>query len=286
MKLNRRKFVQLLFVAAQAEIFLDLCSGGEKESPSVTPRLLPNADRSPTPSLFLPTSIPSGTISAPQLECPSADYHRWKTWNDVGAVMRRAPNCAMCQNWLPEADHKLRSGTVAVAHYNNDLIVYAELTDDDIFNPAKRNGVEAFKQGDVLEIFLRAENEENYLEHHITPDNYVLQFRWPSVKIVEKIVEEFRAGKHPDYLTQYASHIPIRSQTVVQSDLSLWRIFAVVPLELLASHPKEGVVRDWRFSFSRYDYTQGEKTPILSSTSALKAPNFHELTSWGKLSLM
>ena len=92
MKLNRRKFVQTLFVASQAAIVLDPFYGDDKKSPSITPLLLPNADRSPTPSLFLPISRPSGAISAPQLECPSADYHGWKTWDDVGAVMRRVPN--------------------------------------------------------------------------------------------------------------------------------------------------------------------------------------------------
>jgi hypothetical protein len=192
----------------------------------------------------------------------------------------------MCQSWLPVPEQKLRPGTVAVAHHGNELIVYAELIDDDIFNPVRKNGVDAFTRGDVIEIFLRAENEDSYLEHHITPDNYFLQLRWPSVSIVNKLRVEMDAGKHIDYLHLYASHVPIRSQTLLQPALHHWRVLAVIPLELLTSRPRGVIAREWSFSFSRYDYTHGQKQPVLSSTSALKAPNFHELASWGRLSLM
>ncbi len=286
MTLNRREFVQGIFAASQVGLLPTLLSGDEKEPLSVAPRLLSKGDRSPMASRFLPTSVLAGSISAPRLTCPPVDHRGWETWDDVGAVMRKAPNCAMCQSWLSNPEQKLRPGTVAVAHHGNDLIVYAELTDDDIFNPVKMNGVDAFTRGDVIEIFLRAEDEDNYLEHHITPDNYILQLRWPSVRVVNKLVEDTNAGKHVDYLSLYAGHVPVRSQTLVQADLSLWRILAVIPLDLLTSHPKDAIARDWSFSFSRYDYTQGQKQPVLSSTSALRAPNFHELTSWGRLSLM
>ena len=286
MTLDRRKFVQAMFAASQVGLLASLCSGDEKKVLSAAPRLLSKGDRSPAQPRFLTTSVSTGSISAPRLTCPSVDYRGWETWDDVGTVMRKAPSCAMCQSWLSIPEQKLRPGTVAVAHYKNDLIVYAELTDDDIFNPVKMNGVDAFTRGDVIEIFLQAEGEDNYLEHHITPDNYILQLRWPSVTVVKKLVEDTNAGKRVDYLNLYASHIPIRSQTLAQSDLSLWRVLAVVPLDLLTSRPKNVIPRDWSFSFSRYDYTQGQKQPVLSSTSALKAPNFHELTSWGRLSLV
>lgn len=202
----------------------------------------------------------------------------------MGAVMGRMPTCVMFQNWLPMPDRELRPGSVAVAHYDHDLIVYAELTDEDIFNPVKANGVEAFKWGDVIEIFLREENEDRYLEHHITPDNYVLQLHWPNVETVRKLVDDLNRGKQVDYVAQYSSHIPVRSQTIVQPDLSVWRVLAIIPLNLLAAKSWE-TSRNWSFSFSRYDYTRSRKDPVLSSTSALQAPNFHELTSWGTLSL-
>jgi hypothetical protein len=276
MKLNRRRFVQTLFAVSQAGIVFDLCFADENKSSLVTLPLLPDAGNSPTSSIFLPTSIPSQPFFTPDIQCPSIDYRGWKTWADVGAIMRGVPHCAMGQNWLSENDSKLRSGTVAVAHYNHDLIVYAELSDADIFNPVKQNGLPAYTQGDVLEIFLRAENEKNYLEHHITPDNYILQLMYPDKNMIS----------NPDFMTLCASHIPIRSQVLVQPELSLWRILAIVPLDLLASHPKEEVSPNWKFSFCRYDYTRGEKDPILSSTSALTVLNFHDQAAWGKLSLM
>jgi hypothetical protein len=266
--------------------FLARLSSGDAKKPLASEPLLSNGDRSPTEAFFLPSSIPTGAIPTPRLNCPPADYRGWKTWSDVGAGMQKAPSCAMCQSWLSVPEQKLRPASVAVAHHGNELIVYAELIDDDIFNPVKTNGLDAFTRGDVIEIFLRAENEDNYIEHHITPDNYILQLRWPSVTVVNKLVEESNAGKHVDYLSLYASHIPIRNQTLVQPELRLWRALAVIPLELLTSHPKEIIPREWSFSFSRYDYTHGQKQPILSSTSALKAPNFHELASWGRLTLV
>ena len=277
--------MQAICAASQVGFIAHLSSGDARTPLSVAP-LLSDGNRSPTTDLFLPSSIPTGAISAPRLNCSSADYRGWKTWSDVGAVMRKARNSPMCQSWLPVPEQKLRPGTVAVAHHGNELIVYAELIDDDIFNPVKTNGVDAFTRGDVIEIFLQAENEDNYLEQHITPDNYILQLRWPSVTVVDKLRLDMDAGEYVDYLNLYASHIPIRSQILLQPALHLWRVLAVIPLELLLLRSKDASTCEWRFSFSRYDYTHGQKQPVLSSTSALKSPNFHELASWGRLSLM
>jgi len=286
MAIDRRCFLRTLIASFPAPMIFQLRFADARKSTSQIRCLLSDAHLRLPPALYLPASIPSGAISAPQLECPLIDYHDWKTWSQVGEAMQKVPICSMCQNWLPIPDLKLRSGTVAVAHFNNELIVYAELADHDIFNPVKANGVKAFDRGDVMEIFLRAKNENNYLEHHITPDNYVLQLRWPSVTVVEELVEDINRGKLVDYVSQYSSHIPIRSQTLVQPELSIWRILAIIPLELLTSPAQTNIPREWRFSFSRYDYARGSKDPVLSSTSALRAPNFHELTSWGNLSLV
>jgi hypothetical protein len=42
---------------------------------------------------------------------------------------------------------------------------------------------------------------------------------------------------------------------------------------------------EWRFSFSRYDYTRGRVAPVISSTSPHAKADFHHQQEWGILRL-
>ena len=206
MTLNRREFVQGIFAASQVEPLPTLLLR-RREGAAFSSTAAALERRSLTHGVPVPsTSVLAGSISAPTTDLPPVDHRGWETWDDVGAVMRKAPNCAMCQSSLSNPEQKLRPGIVAVAHHGNDLIVYAELTDDDIFNPVKMNGVDAFTRGDVIEISFGRGCETAILNTTLPPDNYILQLRWPSVRVVNKFVKDTNAGKHVDYLSLFAEH--------------------------------------------------------------------------------
>jgi hypothetical protein len=285
MRYDRRKFLQTVFVATQATIAVQFLPESLQASCDLSEiGLLPNVVRSPEPYIYLSPQAYLDDMTSPVLDCPSIDHTRWKSWQDVGAGMSDMPSCSMHQHWLPQPESAFKPATVALAHHGASLIVYAELFDVDIFGTAKQNGVHNFADldGDVFEMFLHAENEESYLEHHITPDNCILQLHYPRTTIMEEI----KGGKNPDWQTAYASNILVPSRVLIQPKLSLWRILAIVHLDALESHPRDKAEHSWRFSFSRYDHTHGTDAPVLSSTSAHVACNFHEHSSWGTLRLV
>jgi hypothetical protein len=282
MESSRRTFLKTSFAASLAlHIFRDKSRASCGSAKDI---LLTDAAQFPAPPVYLAPRPSSRSMTSPQLDCPSIDCARWKSWQDVGLAMSHAPSCSMYQHWLAQPEPGLKPATVALAHHESKLIVYAELSDVDIFGTVKEDGIQNFADldGDVFEIFLRAEDEDSYLEHHITPDNCVLQLRYPRTTAMEEI----KAGKHPDWQSSYASNIVIPSRVLVQPNLSLWRILALVPLDVVASTRRGSPDRNWRFSFSRYDYTHGAKAPLLSSTSAHAACNFHEHSTWGELRLV
>lgn len=214
----------------------------------------------------------------PSVDCPSVDYHGWKTWRDVGAAMEALPAVPFGQAWLDRDETDFRPAAVVLAHHEGELVIYAELSDADIFNPIREHGAHAYAHGDVFEIFLRANGAPNYFEHHVTPDNITLQLSFPTpTTFAEKCTND------PKWSLPFATQIPVRSQALVQPALELWRVLAIVPL---AKITQDGSVPgDWRFSFCRYDHTHGRGKPVLSSTTPYRFSNFHHQDHWGRLRL-
>ena len=217
---------------------------------------------------------------APDLKCPATDYRPWTTWNEIGEAMRHAAKVHLRQSWRALPEDGFLPGAISIAHARGELIVHAELSDRHIFNPIHENEVPAYPSGDVFEIFLRAADEENYFEHHITPDNCTFQLRFPSSAVFRAIKKD--AGT--DWFREFAGTIPVSSKVLVQHDRSLWRVLAVVPLQDLTSRRSQLPAR-WRFSFCRYDYIPGKESPVLSSTSNYPKPDFHDLEAWGTFTL-
>jgi hypothetical protein len=240
-------------------------------------KLIPEADLRG----FLPLAIAARPQASPSIECPKIDYRAWTTWRTVGDAMSRAPVLSFGQAWLPQDEAGLAPGAVALAHDGDELIIYAELFDADIFNPVREHGAHAYQRGDVFEIFLRAEGEGNYFEHHITPDNYTLQLSFPSLTAFAE-----NCSADPDWAKPFATSLSVPSRVFVQPEMSLWRLLAIVPLHSIATNREQGLSSPWRFSICRYDHTHGREKPALSSTTPYRFANFHHHEAWGRLSLM
>jgi hypothetical protein len=62
-----------------------------------------------------------------------------------------------------------------------------------------------------------------------------------------------------------------------------WVVLAEIPSALVCGAPVPLAGRQWRFSFSRYDYTRGRAEPVISSTSPHPQADFHRQQDWGFL---
>jgi hypothetical protein len=154
---------------------------------------------------------------------------------------------------------------VKVGRLGDALTLFAELVDESVNREVFALNFPAFQQCDAFEIFLHAAGAEWYYEMHITPSNSVLQLRLPltgptSNSITECAVSERLFG----------------SETRVQPPG--WQVAAVVPLAPLCEG--KSIPDQWACSFGRYDYTAGNSEPMISSTSAHAARNFHRRQEW------
>lgn len=190
--------------------------------------------------------------------------------------LRGVAECSLRQGWRDQPEPRFRPATVRVARYQLDLVVAAELVDEDIFNPVAEFNAPAFPYGDVFEIFVRPESQEVYYELHVSPRNQLFQLRIPSSA-------HFRMARGMSCLEPWKIGKPIvRSQVHIDAQAGRWWVVALVPLSIAEDgQPVDGT--RWQFSFCRYDYTRGQPEPVLSSTSPHIRPDFHRQSEWGWL---
>jgi len=165
---------------------------------------------------------------------------------------------------------------VRVGWRADSLLVFAELTDRDIFTRATAPNQRMWELGDTLEIFLQAAGDPGYSEFHVTPNNLHLQLRFPDADAVQ---DSRRNGMDKYLLTGEI----FRSQTWVQPELNRWLVLAEIPAAALGLKPAPPAGRRWSFSFSRYDASRDGSPPVISSTSPHTRPDFHRRSEWGEL---
>jgi hypothetical protein len=182
------------------------------------------------------------------------------------------------QAWRTEPETDLQPGLVRVGWTRDAMAVEAELTDLDIFNPVSEFNQVAYTLGDVFEVFLRPEGQDAYFEIHVTPQNQVLQLRFPDAAAVRKP----KPGDTQDErLAPYKVWQPrITSQTRVDAPARKWFVTAAIPFAMVVESREMKTGRRWFCSFCRYDYTRGRAKPVLSSTSPHAECNFHRQQEW------
>jgi hypothetical protein len=193
----------------------------------------------------------------------------------VRHAFQSATPCFFRQAWLDKEETGFSPGVVRTAGQGNLLLVFAELTDVDIFSWATKLNQRAWELGDVLEIFLRPAETESYFEFHVTPNNQRLQLAYPDVYGVAKARS---TGRLDEFL------IPgdvLQSRTWIEKPLSKWYVYAEIPVSTVTGSCYVRDQMQWRFSFGRYDYTRGTHHPVISSTSPLTQPDFHRQHEWG-----
>ena len=214
-----------------------------------------------------------------ELCCPRMNQPLPDDWQAVEAAFADADAVAMHQGWRTEPEPGLRPASVRCGWTAEALLVFAVLDDDDIFNPVEDFNTPAFQHGDVFEMFLRPAGQAAYYEFHVSPRNQRFQLRIPSAAAFA--APRAAAGVPPAWLVR---DWQIGSRVQVDAAKGRWRVLATIPLARVAENGLPVAGKAWRFSFSRYDYTQGQAAPVLSSTSPHRQPSFHRQQEWGTLS--
>jgi hypothetical protein len=171
----------------------------------------------------------------------------------------------------------LALGYVSVGWRKNSLLVFAELADADIFTRATAHNQRMWELGDTFEIFLQPEDSGNYVEFHITPDNWRLQLCFPDTAALRRAqaANVFDGFLLPDGV--------FRSHVWTQPEYRRWFVYAEIPAASVSGMSESLAESRWRFSFSRYDHIRGRRAQILSSTSPHPVPDFHRREDWGTL---
>jgi hypothetical protein len=212
-----------------------------------------------------------------EIQCHRLASFDARDWSAVKQAFAGASPCKLTQMWreIPEAEFQPAQ---ARAGWRDDALwVYAELSDCDIFNDAAHFNDRTYELGDLFEILIRPDGQEDYFEFHITPENQQLQLHWPDADAIWKFDE-----RHESLQPYFVPKVLLVSQTEVQHQNNFWRVLAKIPSCVARSKSiKVGDV--WVFSFSRYDCTRGKSDPALSSCSPHAQPRFHRQQEWGRL---
>ncbi|NJK90656.1 MAG: hypothetical protein HC904_01770 [Blastochloris sp.] len=177
-----------------------------------------------------------------------------------------------------------RGGEIQLCHDERCLYVWAHLLDEDIFNLATRRNERTWESGDVLELFLKRENQEAYYEFHVTPENQTMQVRFDSAAHFRSL--QGQPNQRELFAALLIGEPLFESRTCIRPGQS-WDVMAALPLLSVMEVGELGRDLIWQVSFCRYDYSRGEDgcllSPRLSSTSKYLSGNFHEQCFWSRL---
>jgi len=168
------------------------------------------------------------------------------------------------QPWLPAPQAEFHPGRVRLERRGDILEVEARLTDPEIHDPPAEFNDEAYRHGDVFELFLKAEGEVMYHEIHVTPSNVLLQLR-------------FADGKLPGAIADALVWEPLLESSTERTGEG-W--IARYRLDLARFTQLRPIPADWRIACGRYDYQEGGKTRVISNTAPLTLPKFHRHWEW------
>lgn len=213
--------------------------------------------------------------SPPEIICGRLPFFDSTNLENVRRAFQSATACSLQQHWLDEEEFGFSPAVARAGWRENSILIFAELTDADIFNGATKLNQRVWELGDVFEIFLRAEEKENYVELQITPNNQRLQLRYLDDDAAQK------ARKNGDWEKFMIWDEAFFSKTWIEN--GQWQVYAEIPATSVCGANEFVEDTRWRFSFGRYDYTRGIDKPVVSSTSPHAKRDFHRQHEWGAL---
>ncbi len=177
--------------------------------------------------------------------------------------------------------------TVQVAWDDDYFYLGAHFTDSDIVATGQEDQMHHYKLGDVCELFLKPENQKNYLELYVTPRGKKTSFFIPSVN-------ENRNG--PSGLENYDCGLQVAAKVITgtlnhredrDGNWSAEMALPVTDLQRLGEPITAGAA--WRILVSRYNYShffgQGNDEIEFSMTPALSLTSYHLVDEYAQLHL-
>jgi hypothetical protein len=198
-------------------------------------------------------------------------------FSDVRRAFAGAAPMSMRQAWLRELEPGFAPAVVRAGWRDETLFVFGELTDADIFTNATDHNQRFWELGDTFEVFLRPVEQAAYVELHVAPNNLRLQLRFPDAGWLASMPKDEAFAKALIPKSTFQSYVWLHP------DAGQWCVLAEVPAAAVCARAQPLGGTEWRFSFSRYDYTRGREAPVISSTSPHAAPSFHRQEEWGTL---
>ena len=179
------------------------------------------------------------------------------------------------QNWIKNDPEE--RGIVTMWYDSKYLHIYSIFEDSDVFSKAKGKNQHTWMLGDVVELFFRPNNSDEYYEIHLAPSLATLEYTIPSIKVFRK------GGINALDLTKKSFNLENEIQLFDTDEINGWIAHIKIPLESLNIKIKNNDVIA-NFAVCRYNYNHqwGDK-PELSSTCALQKLNFHSPEDWQNL---
>ena len=207
------------------------------------------------------------------LDCGSLPAFAPDDLAGVRAAFTGATPISLGQAWLPVPEPDFAPGIVRTGWREDSMLVFADLSDVDVFTLARRHNDRFWELGDTFEIFLQPPGRQDYVELHVAPNNLRLQLRFAKPP----------PARDADPFPEALIHDQVfDSQTWIKPDMRGWCAFAAVPAVALFAQPALAS-STWRFSFGRYDATRGREHPVISSSSPHTKPAFHRPHEWGQI---
>lgn len=195
-------------------------------------------------------------------------------WKDAPAY----PMCLANQNLQPAEPRE--GGKVRFLWNEEYLYIGADFTDSDVVAEGKNDQEHHYRTGDLLEVFLKPDNETWYWELYATPHNKKTTFFFPGRgRLGLPSMEEYRCD------LKVAAYVDGTLNNWEDRDKG-WTAEMAVPVKALTARgEKFGPEANWRVLIGRYNYSRYLPAVEHSACPQLRVSNFHNYEEYGYLTL-
>ena len=140
---------------------------------------------------------------------------------------------SLTQAWLDSPEPGLAPGVVRAGWRDGSLLVFAELTDHDVFTHAQAHNQRFWELGDTFEMFLQPSAGQPYVELHVAPNNCRLQLRFDAPP----------SGADP-FIAALIHDDTFTSSSWIEAGSNAWCVCAEIPDPVGGArlrHPSAGV---------------------------------------------
>lgn len=189
--------------------------------------------------------------------------------------MASTPSLVFRQSWEALNEPGYQPASVRFGVHQGSLVGVAVLHDSSIGNRATHFNARTWELGDVFEIFITDPSGQPYYEFHVTPENMIMQMRWPAPGTLQR---EAKA----DTLDHSRYFLPVQiieSRSWIDHAAGRWIVAFALPLQSIRADGT-GLPEALQLSFCRYDVQKDDDSTIYSSTTELPFAGFHEVEFW------